>query len=148
MNRRQGFTLIELMVVLAVIAIIMVIAIPSLLDARKSANEASATSSLRTLTTANDQYRTRFSTNGYAPDLPTLQVEGYIDSVLASGVKSGYQFTYTPGAAFAGIIQSWTCVANAVVQGSTGDRSFFVDESGVIHYKEGPGATSADPSID
>ena len=61
MVRKQDFTLIELMIVVAIIAIIAAIAIPSLLNARKAGNEASAISSLRTLTTVNEQYRTRFA---------------------------------------------------------------------------------------
>ncbi len=137
------------MIVVAIIAIIAAIAIPSLLNARKAGNEASAISSLRTIVTVNEQYRTRFPTVGYAADLVTLQGEGYIDSVLGSGVKSGYTFTYTPGAAVGGRVATWTCVADAVHQGKTGDRSFVVDESGVIRFKQvGPGATAADPPID
>ncbi len=148
MYRNRGFTLIELMIVIAIIAIIVAIAIPALARARKSGNEASAISSMRTLISANEQYRTRFSGNGFSPDLITLQNEKYIDSVLGSGVKSGYQFTYTPGAAFGGVVSTWTCVANAIDQGKTGDRSFFADDSGMIRFTDGPGATAADPPID
>src|SRR5262249_12229904 len=93
MSGKQGFTVIELMIVIAIIAIIASIAIPSLLNARKSGNEASAISSLRTICTVNEQYRTRFGV--YTPDLATLNAQKYIDSVLAAGQKSGYNFTYT-----------------------------------------------------
>ena len=81
MRREEGFTLIELMIVVAIIAIIAAIAIPSLLNARKAGNEASAISSLRTLTTVNEQYRTRFQ--NYAGDLSDLNDEGYIDSAIS-----------------------------------------------------------------
>ena len=88
MKRNQGFTLIELMIVVAIIAIIAAIAIPSLLNARKAGNEASAISSLRTLTTVNEQYRTRFG--DYSDSMTSLSAEGYIDSVLGAASKSGY----------------------------------------------------------
>ena len=79
------------MIVVAIIAIIAAIAIPSLLNARKAGNEASAISSLRTLSTVNQQYRTRFQS--YAGSLANLSAASYIDSVLGSGTKAGYAFT-------------------------------------------------------
>ncbi|MEM7232187.1 MAG: prepilin-type N-terminal cleavage/methylation domain-containing protein, partial [Planctomycetota bacterium] len=118
MKRQEGFTLIELMIVVAIIAIIAAIAIPSLLNARKAGNEASAISSLRTLTTVNEQYRTRFQS--YAGTLPNLSAENYIDGVLGTGVKSGYTFTY------ASAQNTWTCVSSPDDPGTTGDRYFFV----------------------
>ena len=128
MKKEQGFTLIELMIVVSIIAIIAAIAIPSLLNARKAGNEASAISSLRTLTTVNEQYRTRFAstTVGYSDSLANLQASGYIDQVLGAGAKSGYTFTY------AGTRTTWTCTGTPTTPGTTGDRQFFVDESGVI----------------
>ena len=140
MKRKEGFTLIELMIVVAIIAIIMAIAIPSILNARKAANEASAVSSLRTLSTVNEQYRTRFL--AYPPALSNLSAAGYIDSVLASGTKAGYAFTYTPGA------NAYTVGGVPVVAGSSGDRGFFVDSSGIIRYEAAGAATSASPHID
>jgi len=147
-QRQKGFTLIELMVVIAVIAIVSAIAIPSIMDARKTANEASAISSLRTIVTANEQYQTRFVDHGYAADLTTLMDVGYLDQVLGSGVKAGYQFNYTPGGLIGGSIVRYSCRAEATSQGTTGDRSFFVDDTGVLRFKEGPGASDADAALD
>ncbi len=140
MKREQGFTLIELMIVVAIIAIIAAIAIPSLLNARKAGNEASAISSLRTLTTVNNQYRTRFQT--YASSFANLSAAGYIDSVLGSGTKSGYGFTY------AGAGNTWTTAAAPSTAGTTGDRGFFVNESGVIRFSASGAATSASSPLD
>ncbi len=140
MKRDHGFTLIELMIVVAIIAIIAAIAIPSLLNARKAGNEASAISSLRTLTTVNEQYRTRFSE--YGPELTDIQAADYIDSVLGGGTKSGYTFTYT------GSTNTWAVSAAPVTLATTGDRSFFVDQTGVIRGLAGAGAGSGSPPID
>ena len=140
MKREQGFTLIELMIVVAIIAIIAAIAIPSLLNARKAGNEASAISSLRTMTTVNEQYRTRFGQ--YATALTDLSGSGYIDSVLGAATKSGYTFTYN------GATNTWNTTANPVTVNTTGDRSFYTDQTGVIRGQAGAGADSTDNPID
>ena len=140
MKREQGFTLIELMIVVAIIAIIAAIAIPSLLNARKAGNEASAISSLRTLTTVNEQYRTRFQS--YSTSLANLSAATYIDSVLGSGTKSGYTFT------FAGGTNTWTVSGVPTTSGTTGDRGFFADQSGVIRFAASGAANSASSPID
>ncbi len=139
-QRKQGFTLIELMIVVAIIAIIAAIAIPSLLAARIAGNEASAISSLRTLSTVNEQYRTRFG--GYATSLALLNTENYIDSVLGGGAKSGYNF-----APYAAAATTWSCGASPQVANRTGDRFFFTDESGVIRF-DTAAASAASPAID
>jgi type IV pilus assembly protein PilA len=149
MSRKSGFTLIELMIVVAIIAIIAAIAIPSLLNARKAGNEASAISSLRTLVTVNEQYRTRFQF--YAASLAALQDKGYIDSVLGSGLKSGYNFeSYAGGGA--GTPNTWSVNANPGAnranEGVTGDRSFFTDQSGVIRFDPSAVADVTDNPID
>ena len=140
MKRNQGFTLIELMIVVAIIAIIAAIAIPSLLNARKAGNEASAISSLRTLSTVQEQYRTRFG--GYAGSMANLETEKYIDNVLGTGAKSGYAFVYTPGT------NTWSCQGNPQTAGTTGDRRFFVDQSGVIRFNSSAVASATDSAID
>ena len=140
MKKEQGFTLIELMIVVAIIAIIAAIAIPSLLNARKAGNEASAISSLRTVATVGEQYRTRYQT--YSSSLANLNAAGYIDSVLSSGTKSGYVFTY------AGSTNTWTVSATPSTTGTTGDRGFFVDQTGVIRFAASGAATSASSPLD
>ena len=141
MKRNQGFTLIELMIVVAIIAIIAAIAIPSLLNARKAGNEASAISSLRTLTTVNEQYRTRFQE--YSNNLTNLNANDYIDSVLGAGLKSGYTFDYASTSA-----NTWSCSSTPSVPGTTGDRYFFANQTGVIRFSSTGAATSASNPID
>ena len=140
MRKKEGFTLIELMIVVAIIAIIAAIAIPSLLNARKAGNEASAISSLRTLTTVNEQYRTRFQT--FATALTDLSGTNYIDTVLGSGSKSGYSFNYT------GAATTWSVEGDPQTPGTTGDRYFFVDQSGIIRFSSTGTATAASAPID
>ncbi len=140
-KRNEGFTLIELMIVVAIIAIIAAIAIPSLLAARISGNEASAVSSLRTLSTVNEQYRTRFGE--YAPSLGDLRTQGYIDDVLGAGAKSGYDFIYTQVST-----QTYTVTADPQIAGRTGERGFFCDESGVIRFATSGTASVTDAPIE
>jgi type IV pilus assembly protein PilA len=141
MSRKQGFTLIELMIVVAIIAIIAAIAIPSLLNARKAGNEASAISSLRTITTVDEQYRTRFGS--YPDSLDRLFTQGYIDKVLGSKQKSGYTFTFTSTDK-----NLWSCNADPTDAGKTGDRGFFADQSGVIRFELTGAASSVSDPID
>ena len=135
-----GFTLIELMIAIAVIGIILAIAIPGLRSSRKSSNEASAVASLKALTSANEQYKARFVR--YAGTLRNLSQTKFIDSVLGSGTKSGYSFTYAGGA------NTWTTRASPVLAGSTGDRGFFVNQTGVIRFTPSGNAKATSPPVD
>ena len=142
-NNNQGFTLIELMIVVAIIAIIAAIAIPNLLNAKMAGNEAAAVSGLRTLSTVTEQYRNRNAE--YPATLGALDgTVSYIDSTFAAAdttAKSGYIYSFT------GTSSTWTCTASPVTWGSDGARSFFVDQSGVIR-SSGVEATTASVSSD
>lgn len=133
--RVRGFTLIELMIVVAIIAIIASIAIPSLQNARKSANEARAIATLRTVATVQQQYRTRFGE--YAGQFDDLEDAGYLDIAF-----DAYEpVAYTSGQ------DTWTFSAGPTTP-ADGDRYFFVDVTGVIRSSSTGPATTADPPID
>ncbi len=152
--RNKGFTLIELMIVVAIIAIIAAIAIPNLLGAKKSANEASAIANLRTISTACEQFRTSVVPASYPANLAGLTIAGgaatdYVDAVLAAGAKSGYNYALAGANANAlGGLTTYTCTASPNSL-SDGNRAFFLDESGVIRQVVGLGpATAADQPIE
>ncbi|MCI0652393.1 MAG: prepilin-type N-terminal cleavage/methylation domain-containing protein [Planctomycetes bacterium] len=139
-GRNGGFTLLELMIVVAIVAIIAAVAIPVLRATRISGNEASAVSSLRVLSSVSEQYRARYGV--YPGAMPDLVTVGYVDPVLAAGTKSGYDFAYT------GAPATWECAADPQVVGRTGERYFFCDLSGVIRFETAGTATATSSPID
>ena len=153
-NKQKGFSLIELLIVVAIILIIAAIAIPNLLRSKMAANEASAVGSLRTINTASVEYSTTYG--GYPPALTNLSPatpatstsSDLIDSVLASGLKSGYAFTYAAVTSDAnGNILSYTIVANPSTRGTTGQRGFFTNQTGVIRADATTAATATSTPI-
>jgi type IV pilus assembly protein PilA len=154
MNRKEkGFSLIELLIVVAIILIIAAIAIPNLLRSRMAANEASAVGSIRTINTAAISYNSSYG-NGFPSLLTEIGTTGtvavscnnaeYIDSVLTAGTKSGYTFALgagttavaaaPAGCATPGYIDGYTATAVPGTLGTTGQRSFCSDATGVIRF--------------
>ena len=176
-NKQKGFSLIELLIVVAIILIIAAIAIPNLLRSRIAANESSAVGSLRTLVTAQVTYSTTYPTVGFAATLaalappagggdPSSTAGDLIDTNLASGVKSGYTFGNAGCAAATCNLNGQFLVTSAgtpainvtfqvfgapVSKNRTGIRNFCTDESGVIRQGADPSTvctfTTASPPV-
>ena len=153
----KGFSLIELLIVVAIILIIAAIAIPNLLRSRIAANQASAVGSLRTLNTAEITYSSTYnvgftSTLGYlSPDstgnAPTSTAAGLIDSVLALGTKSGYSFAYSPGPTDSSARINTYSFTAVPLTSSTGTNYYYTDQSGVIRQNSTTTASSLDSPI-
>jgi type IV pilus assembly protein PilA len=154
----HGFSLIELLIVVAIILIIAAIAIPNLLRSRIAANQASAVGSLRTLNTAEITYASTYN-SGYTATLdqlsppatagagPTSTAAGLIDSVLGVGVKSGYSFLYSSGPTDASGRINIYAITGTPISSSTGTNYYFTDQSGVIRQNSTAVASSTDSPI-
>lgn len=133
LRSRKGFTLVEIMIVVAIISLLAAIAIPNLLRARHNANEAAAIGALRTISSACESFRAAQSPPGYPANLGALgiAVPPYIDTALAGAIAApgvrGYFFTYATGNA-----NQYDCLATPANSGVTGTRIFCVDHTGVI----------------
>ena len=153
-KRQKGFSLIELLIVVAIILIIAAIAIPNLIRARIAANQSSAAASLRTLASASAMYQTTYQ-DGYEPTIGVLgpgvpvgcTQAGLIDTTLLAAftppaAKSGYQFAFTPGTVPVGAIANGCGAAGftdmfsmtaSPASSSTGTEYFCVDATNVIY---------------
>ena len=145
MRRTKGFSLIELLLVVAIILIITAIAVPSFLSSRMAANESAAVGALNALNTAQISYNTTYATVGFASTLTTLSgtctgsvvpsatSACLIDSVLESGIKSGYSFTLQ---GVSGAPASSYQVIASPLNSTTGVHSFCSFEDAVIRVSQ------------
>jgi type IV pilus assembly protein PilA len=154
-NRQRGFTLMELLIVMAIIAILMLIAIPTVGSLKKKANELSAQKSIQTIITAQNMYESNYPTNGFACSLtalggdpksgaPSPTASQLVQPDLASGLKSGYIFNITNctkiNAGGTDRITGYSITAVPQTVGSTGDRAYCADQSGIIKFDPAGGS--------
>ncbi len=156
-KNQKGFSLIELLIVVTIILIIAAIAIPNLMRSKMTANEAAAVEALRTLNSTAVMYSMTYggfphSISDLGPVVgspnPSSAAADLIDSVLASGVKSGYKFSFTPSSTDpSGHVLGYSITATPVTPGTTGQRSFYTDQSGTIRATTSGTADSSSTPI-
>lgn len=145
----DGFTLIEIMIVVSIIATLAALAIPIFITARINANETAAIASCNVIYSACQSYYSTVTPPTYPPNLDALGVPAsdppYLSSLLAIAPheKQGYTFVYVLNDS-----ESFSLNANPITLNTTGKRYFFVNESGVIRAKTGGTAGPGDPPVE
>jgi type IV pilus assembly protein PilA len=155
MRNDKGFSLIELLLVVAVILIIAAIAVPNFLRSRLRANEASAVASLRVINTAAVTYSLTYPDVGFPAQLTILGGANpcsssstqacLIDDLLSQGAKAGYSFVWTGDGATPSV--AFTLTGTPQVIGASGQRMFCTDQTGVIYYDPSGSGCSNSSSI-
>jgi type IV pilus assembly protein PilA len=131
-RNNKGFSLLELLIVVAIILIIATIAIPSLLRSRQAANESAAVANLRTINTAEVTYLS--SSGGNYGDLPALVSAGLLDTTFTAGVKAGYNFSVTA------VGSDYTATA-IPASTNTGRFGYYSWPDAVVRYSSHPTAS-------
>ena len=161
-TKQRGFSLIELLIVVAIIVIIITMALPGLKNQRMNANELSAANSLRTIGQAEAQYQSMYPTKGFADSLaalgtgalangtscaPSPEHACIIDSTLTTGVKQGYRFVVLGTNPVNGINQSYAAGAAPLVYNSSGARLFCItSDDSQIRADANLGASTTPPN--
>jgi type IV pilus assembly protein PilA len=157
MRNQKGFSLIELLLVVAVILIVSAIAVPNFMRSRMRANETSAVAGLRVIHTAAIAYSITYSNLGYpalltnlggaSPCTATPTSACLIDDVLAHGVKDGYSYVWTGDGSTPSV--GFILTGTPQVAGSSGQRMFCTDQAGTVYYDpSGAGCTRASQPLD
>ncbi len=160
-RRQNGFSLVELLIVVTIILILAAIAIPNLLRSRMSANEASAITSMRTIMSSEIVYSTTYTVgfsanltslgdggtaaNCVPPKMPAVVSACLIDASLASRTKSGYAFTYAPSGG--AVNNTYILNADPFAPGVSGQRHFYTDETDILRVNSAAVASATDPAL-